>query len=60
MKIEKEEQVIILNNSKGMAKSYYDTSGLTSSSKSNIKTTLRRSFMDAQDVRGIRKSSVGK
>ena len=49
-----------VKNSNNLSKSYYEGSGFSSSSKSNIKTTLRRSFMDAQDVRGIRKSSVNK
>ena len=49
-----------IKNSKGVVHSAYDMGGLSSASKSNVKTTLRRSFMDTQDFRGVRKSSVGK
>lgn len=49
------------NSRKLFSGSYQDTANITGvSSKSNIKTTLRRSFMDAQDIKGIRKSSVNK
>lgn len=37
-----------------------EATGFSSASKSNIKTTLRRSFLDTQNLNGLRKSSVSR